>query len=62
VYLYFLQLHTKKRSRFAQSRLNGLVFVISNRALKRWREEGSSRDPTLLKDNDESNELLLGRM
>ena len=62
MYLCFLQVHTKKRSRFAQSRLNGLVFVKSNRALKRRREEGSSRDPILLKDIDESNEWLLGRM
>jgi len=62
VYLCFLQLHTKKRNRLAQSRLNDLVFVKSNRALKRRREEGTSRDPILLKDIDESNEWLLGRM
>ena len=58
----YLQLHTKKRIRLAQSRLNDLVFVKSNRALKRRREENTSRDPILLKEIDESNEWLLGRM
>ena len=62
MYLCFLQLHTKKRNILAQSRLNDLVFVKSNHALKRTREEGTSRDPILLKDTDESNESLLGRM
>ena len=57
----YLQLHTK-RNRLAQSRLNDLVFVKSNRALKRRREESTSRDPILLKEIDESNEWLLGRM
>ena len=46
----------------AQSRLNDLVLVKSNRALKRRREEGTFRDPILLKDIHESNEWLLGRM
>ena len=39
-----------------------MIFVKSNRALKRRREESNSRDPILLKEIDESNEWLLGRM
>ena len=39
-----------------------MVFVKANRALKRRREESTSMDPILLKDIDESNEWLLGRM
>ena len=62
MYLRCLQLHTKKRNKLAQSRLNDLVFVKSNRALKHRREESTSRDPILLKDIDESNEWLLERM
>lgn len=58
----FQHLHTKKRNRLAQSRLNDLVFVKSNRALRCRREKSSSRDPILLKEIDESNEWLLGRM
>jgi len=42
--------------------LNDLTFVKANRALKRRHEENTSMDPILLKDIDESNEWLLGRM
>ena len=58
----YLQLHTKKKNRLAQSRLNDLIFVKLNRALKRRHEESTSRDLILLKEIDESNEWLLGRM
>ncbi|KAE8717751.1 hydroxyproline-rich glycoprotein family protein [Hibiscus syriacus] len=57
----FQQLHTKKRNRLAQSRLNDMVFVKFNRALER-RAKSKEIDPILLQDIDESNEWLMGRM
>lgn len=58
----FQHLHTKKRNILAQCQLNDLVFVKSSRALKRRRQESTHRDPILLKEIDETNEWLLGRM
>jgi hypothetical protein len=46
----------------AQSRLNDLVFVKYNRALRRRFIKKDSSDPIILEDIDESNEWLLGRM
>jgi hypothetical protein len=60
--ILFFQLHTKKRNRLAQSRLNDLVFVKYNRALRRRFLKKDSSDPIILEDIDESNEWLLGRM
>ncbi|XP_024969119.1 uncharacterized protein LOC112508665 [Cynara cardunculus var. scolymus] len=57
----FQHLHTKKRNRLAQERLNDMVYVKFNRALQRRYKEGSS-DPIILEDIDESNEWLMGRM
>ncbi|ESQ37081.1 hypothetical protein EUTSA_v10002971mg, partial [Eutrema salsugineum] len=57
-----LTLHTKKRNRLAQDRLNDMVFVKYNRALKRRYNRKDIIDPILLDDIDESNEWLLGRM
>jgi len=57
-----LQLHSKKRNRLAQERLNNLVFVKYNRALKRRYDIRDTIDPISLKDIDESNEWLTGRM
>ncbi|XP_039017081.1 uncharacterized protein LOC120147907 [Hibiscus syriacus] len=57
----FQQLHTKKRNRLAQSRLNDMVFVKFNRALER-RAKSKEIDPILLQDINESNEWLMGRM
>ncbi|CAL5362026.1 unnamed protein product [Camellia sinensis] len=56
------QLHSKKRNRLAQKRLNDLVFVKYNRALKRRYMKRANIDPISLKDIDESNEWLIGRM
>ncbi|GMP70936.1 hypothetical protein CsSME_00029555 [Camellia sinensis var. sinensis] len=56
------QLHSKKRNRLAQKRLNDLVFVKYNRALKRRYISRGKFDPISLKDIDESNEWLIGRM
>ena len=46
----------------AQERLNDLVFVKYNRTLRKRYDNRDSIDPILLKDIDESNEWLLGRM
>ncbi|XP_031739008.1 uncharacterized protein LOC116402801 [Cucumis sativus] len=58
----FEQLHSKKRNRLAQSRLNDLVFIKYNRALKRRYNLRDIVDPISLKDIDDSNEWLIGRL
>ncbi|CAM8892600.1 unnamed protein product [Rhodiola kirilowii] len=58
----FQHLHSKKRNRLAQSRLNDMVFVKYNRALKRRYDIKYTTSPILLNEIDESNEWLLGRM
>ena len=57
-----MQIHTKKRNRLEQQRLNDLVFVKYNRALKRRFDECDKLDPISLQNIDESNEWLTGRM
>ncbi|RWR93421.1 hypothetical protein CKAN_02267000 [Cinnamomum micranthum f. kanehirae] len=52
----------KKRNRLDQKRLNDLVFVKYNRALKRRYDMRDILDPISLKNIDESNEWLLGRI
>ena len=58
----FQQLHSKKRNRLAQSRLNDMVYVKFNRALRRRYQRKDTTDPILLKEIDESNEWLMGHM
>ncbi|XP_024011329.1 uncharacterized protein LOC112086592 [Eutrema salsugineum] len=58
----FQLLHTKRRNRLAQSRLNDMVFVKYNRALQRRYKRSDTTDPILLEEIYESNEWLLGRM
>ncbi|XP_050937796.1 uncharacterized protein LOC103500453 [Cucumis melo] len=53
-------LHSKKRNRLAQSRLNDLVFIKYNRALKRRYNLRDIFDPISLRDIDDSNEWLIG--
>ncbi|KAL6580712.1 hypothetical protein OROMI_006635 [Orobanche minor] len=53
-------IHNKKRNRLAQKRLNDLVYVKYNRALKRRYEARDRIDPITLKDIDDSNEWLTG--
>ncbi|KAE8734614.1 hypothetical protein F3Y22_tig00000738pilonHSYRG00067 [Hibiscus syriacus] len=55
----FQHLHTKKRNRLTQERLNDMVYVKFNHSLQR--RNGTS-DPIALDDIDESNEWLMGRM
>ncbi|KAK8945232.1 hypothetical protein KSP39_PZI008141 [Platanthera zijinensis] len=54
--------HCKKRNRLAQQRLNDLVFVKYNRALRRRYDSRDRIDPISLKDIDDSNEWLMERM
>jgi len=57
-----LQLHTKRRNRLDQFRLNDLVFVKYNRALKRRYQMRDTIDPIILTHIDESNEWLTGKL
>lgn len=57
-----MQLHTKRRNRLAQSRLNDMVFVKYNRALQRRMKRNDAKDPILLNEIDDSNEWLMGKM
>ncbi|KAL0455577.1 UNVERIFIED_CONTAM: hypothetical protein Slati_0896900 [Sesamum latifolium] len=57
-----LQLHTKRRNRLEQKRLNDLVYIKYNRALRRRYDARDTIDPIALDDIDESNEWLLGRL
>ncbi|CAG7874358.1 unnamed protein product [Brassica rapa] len=58
----FQLLHTKRRNRLAQSRLNDMVFVKYNRALQRRMKRNDAKDPILLDEIDDSNEWLMGKM
>ena len=57
-----LQIHSKKRNRLEQKRLNDLVFIKYNRALKRRYDIRDTIDPISLSNIDESNEWLRGRL
>ncbi|KAL0366955.1 UNVERIFIED_CONTAM: hypothetical protein Sradi_3585600 [Sesamum radiatum] len=57
-----MQLHTKRRNKLEQKRLNNLVYIKYNRAL-RWRYVARDIiDPITLDDIDECNEWLLERL
>ncbi|XP_030955048.1 uncharacterized protein LOC115977364 [Quercus lobata] len=58
----FEHVHSKKRNRLAQSRMNDLVYIKYNRALKRRYNLRDTIDPISLKDVDDSNEWLIGRV
>ncbi|XP_019095600.1 PREDICTED: uncharacterized protein LOC104763276 [Camelina sativa] len=55
-------IHTKRRNRLSQNRLNDMVFVKYNRALQRRYKRKDIVDPILLEEIDDSNEWLTGRM
>ncbi|KAK8941281.1 hypothetical protein KSP39_PZI010745 [Platanthera zijinensis] len=59
---FFEHVHCKKRNRLPQQRLNDLVFVKYNRALRRRYDSRDRIDPISLKDIDDNNEWLMGRM
>ncbi|GMP53938.1 hypothetical protein CsSME_00019250 [Camellia sinensis var. sinensis] len=56
------ELHSKKRNRLEQQRLNDLVYVKYNRTLRFRYDMRNTLDPISLQNIDESNEWLLGRM
>ncbi|GMP48782.1 hypothetical protein CsSME_00016021 [Camellia sinensis var. sinensis] len=58
----FEHLHSKKRNRLEQQRLNDLVYVKYNRTLRFRYDMRNTLDPISLQNIDESNEWLLGRM
>ncbi|KAJ0621437.1 putative HAT dimerization domain, ribonuclease H-like superfamily [Helianthus annuus] len=58
----FQHLHTKKRNRLAQSRLNDMVYVKFNRAMHRRHKMEGTADPITLEEIDECNEWLMGTM
>ncbi|KAF3970147.1 hypothetical protein CMV_006128 [Castanea mollissima] len=58
----FEHVHSKKRNRLAQSRMVDLVYIEYNRALNRRYNLRDTIDPISLKDIDDSNEWLTGRV
>ncbi|RVW33881.1 hypothetical protein CK203_082945 [Vitis vinifera] len=58
----FENIHSKRRNRLDHQRLNDLVYIKYNRALKRRYNKRNTIDPISLKDIDDSNEWLIGRM
>ncbi|KAL8529988.1 hypothetical protein ACS0TY_007167 [Phlomoides rotata] len=58
----FENVHAKRRNRLDQQRMNDLVYVKYNRALKRRYEARGRLDPISLTNIDESNEWVTGRM
>ncbi|KAE8712753.1 F-box/LRR-repeat protein 3 [Hibiscus syriacus] len=58
----FQQLHSKRRNRLTQSRLNGMVYAKFNCVLRRRYQRKDTTDPILLKEIDESNEWLMDHM
>ncbi|RVW40354.1 hypothetical protein CK203_092457 [Vitis vinifera] len=58
----FENIHSKRRNRLDHQHLNDSVYIKYNRALKRRYNERNTIDPISLKDIDDSNEWLIGRM
>ncbi|XP_075473611.1 uncharacterized protein LOC142504630 [Primulina tabacum] len=58
----FEHIHSKKRNRLSQQRLNDLVYIKYNRALKRRYAMRDKIDPISLSEIDDSNEWLLGKL
>ncbi|MCL7024813.1 hypothetical protein MKW94_018238, partial [Papaver nudicaule] len=62
---FIFQLHSKKRNRITQQKLNDSVFIQYNKNLQRryneiqeYQEDGNARDPIFLDERDESDEWL----
>ncbi|RVW88405.1 hypothetical protein CK203_040914 [Vitis vinifera] len=58
----FENIHSKRRNRLDHQRFNDLVYIKYNQALKRRYNERNTIDPISLKDIDDINEWLIGRM
>ncbi|XP_019077642.1 uncharacterized protein LOC109123148 [Vitis vinifera] len=59
---FAMKIHSKRRNRLDHQRLNDLVYIKYNQALKRRYNECNTIGPISLKDIDDSNEWLIGRM
>ncbi|XP_073137903.1 uncharacterized protein [Henckelia pumila] len=59
-YTKYVHLHSKRRNRLEQKRLNDLVYIKCNRALRRRYDMCDMIDPLSLDDIDDSNEWLTG--
>ena len=57
-----MQIHSKRRNKLDHQRLNDLVYIKCNQALKRRYNERDTIDPIFLKDIDDTNEWLIGKM
>ena len=57
-----MQIHSKRRNKLDNQCLNNLVYIKCNRALKRRYNERDTIDPIFLKDIDDSDEWLIGKM
>ena len=57
-----MQIHSKRRNKLDHQRLNDLVYIKCNQALKRRYNERDTIDPIFLKDIDDNNEWLIGKM
>ncbi|XP_073122752.1 uncharacterized protein [Henckelia pumila] len=58
----FEHIHSKKRNRLSQQRLNDLVYIKYNRALRRRYALRDKIDPISLSEIDDCNEWLLGKL
>ncbi|XP_073298398.1 uncharacterized protein [Primulina huaijiensis] len=58
----FEHIHSKKRNRLSQQRLNDLIYIKYNRALRRRYAMRDKIDPISLSEIDDSNEWLLGKL
>ncbi|XP_075488891.1 uncharacterized protein LOC142527816 [Primulina tabacum] len=58
----FEHIHSKKRNRLSQQRLNDLVYIKYNRTLRRRYAMRDKIDPISLSEIDDSNEWLLGKL
>ena len=57
-----MQIHSKRRNRLDHQHLNDLIYIKYNRALKKRYNERNIVDRISLKDIDDSNEWLIGRI
>lgn len=62
VLILYLQVHTKRRHRVAQKRLDDFVYDMYNQNLKSLYDKQEKDDHRALTEIDESNERLLGEM
>ncbi|XP_073269118.1 uncharacterized protein [Primulina huaijiensis] len=58
----FEHIHSKKRNRLSQQRLNDVVYIKYNRALRRRYAMRDKIGPISLSEIDDSNEWLLGKL